>query len=398
MTLWIRSVTALASPCYTAPVMRGSRLYKSRLHPRGEYGRRGLVSTDGGGPARRVRWVAVSPDTVGAREPVSGITYCPSCGATVGSGDQFCRSCGKRVGTTDGVGNNAGPTQVTGTGAPEGAPPQAPGDHSRRNRALVLGGILLALVAIAAVLVLTLGKSGTSAGQRRARAQAAAQRTAAAQQAALSAQLGGPFREAMGLRTRFYIAERSFLGAMADANNKLHQYQSATKTVEAETKQIENATSAQRNACGQPESLVPCPNPTYPTSPTAPEVQGDVSRLHSAVSQLAALNARALVVTPQPELKVFYAQLLAAINALSTDAQYNANTLTEGITEPTGNGSTGYVTEQKISTLHEETGLPSVRLMNRQAVQLIQLLRLEISQYDVPGGTDADPSDHSVAQ
>jgi hypothetical protein len=289
-----------------------------------------------------------------------------------------------------------------GTDAPaaesSGGLPPEPDDHSRRNRALVLGGILAALVAVAAVLLLTLGRSGPSPAQRHARALAAAQRSAAAQQTALTARLGGPFREAMALRTRFFLAERAFLGAMSDANNKIHAYQAQTKTVEAETKQIENATSAQRNACAPPESPIPCPNPTYPTSPTAPEVQSDIGKLHSAVTQLSALNARALAVTPQSELKVFYAQLVAAINSLSSDAQYNANALTEGVTEPTSNGSTGYVTEQKIATLHAETGLPSVRLMNQQAVELIHQLQLDISQYDVPGGTDADPSDHSAAQ
>ena len=82
---------------------------------------------------------------------------------------------------------------------------------------------------------------------------------------------------------------------------------------------------------------------------------------------------------------------------MSTDAQYNANTLSEAVTEPS-NGSTGSVDEKKASTLHAETGLPSVRLMNQQAVQLIHLLQLEIGQYDVPGGTDANPADHNVAQ
>ena len=142
---------------------------------------------------------------------------------------------------------------------------------------------------------------------------------------------------------------------------------------------------------------MPCPNPTYPSSPTAPSVQSDVSALRGAVSELATLNARLLAVTPQPELKVFYAQLGAAISSLSTDAQYNANTLSEAATEPS-NGNTGSVDEKKASTLHAETGLPSVRLMNQEAVQLMHLLRLEISQYDVPGGTDANPADHSVAQ
>jgi hypothetical protein len=327
--------------------------------------------------------------------------YCPSCGASTGAGDQFCRSCGMRLTDTAVPQGAAAETGVTGASAPatgSGDGPEQQRAHSSRNRALVAGGVAAVLLAVAAVLVLTLGSSGPSAAQTHARALAAAEHSAAAQQAALSARLAGPFPEAVGLRTSFFTAEREFSGAMTDANNKIHQYQAQTKTVEAETKQIENATSAQRNACGRPESFVPCPNPTYPTSPTAPDVQGDIGKLHASVSQLSALNARALAVTPQPELKVFYAQLLAAINSLSTDAQYNANTLTEAVTGPTSSGSTGYVTEPKIATLHGESGLPSVRLMNQQAVQVIHLLQLQISQYDVPGGTDADPSDHSVAQ
>jgi hypothetical protein len=36
--------------------------------------------------------------------------------------------------------------------------------------------------------------------------------------------------------------------------------------------------------------------------------------------------------------------------------------------------------------------------MNREAVSLIHQLQLPISQYDVPGGTDANPIDHSDSQ
>jgi hypothetical protein len=53
---------------------------------------------------------------------------------------------------------------------------------------------------------------------------------------------------------------------------------------------------------------------------------------------------------------------------------------------------------QKLATLQGETGLQSVRLINQQAVQVIQRLQLDIGEFDIPGGTDTDPSDHSVAQ
>lgn len=129
----------------------------------------------------------------------------------------------------------------------------------------------------------------------------------------------------------------------------------------------------------------------------APNVQDDINGLHTAASDASSLNAQVLAATPQPELKVFYAQLQAAITALATDAQYNGTTLSEAVTVPE-NGGTGNVEEKKASTLRAETGLPSVRLMNAEALKLLRQLHLEISQYDVPGGNDANPSDHSDAQ
>jgi len=201
----------------------------------------------------------------------------------------------------------------------------------------------------------------------------------------------------MGQRTKFFTAEADYLTSMRDVNSKLSKYEGETRTVEQESKQIENANSALEAACQEPESTVRCPSPTYPTYPDAPNMQSDVASMRSAVSQLAGLNAEVLAVTPQPEIRVFYAQLEAAISSLSSDAEYNANTLVEATTEPK-NGGIGTVEERKTATLHGDTGLPSVRLMNKQAVQLLHVLRQEISQYDVPGGTDVNPADHSIAE
>ena len=315
---------------------------------------------------------------------------CPSCNAQTEPGDRFCRSCGTSL-AHHGASVGAAPSEVHRAAPPSGGSTDGPRTGIGRQRWLVAGCIVAAALVVAAIAVLTLG--GSSSHPSAARRQANVVRAFAA----LKARLYPPFQVAMEQRTRFFVAEAGFLGATRDATAKLHKYKSENQKVEEETKQINNANSGLEKACREPGSSVPCPNPTYPPSPTAPSVQSDVSTLHGAGSELATLNAQVLAVTPQPELKVFYAQLGAAINSLSTDAQYNANTLSEAVTEPS-NGSTGYVDEKKASTLHAETGLPSVRLMNQQAVQLIHLLQLEISQYDVPGGTDANPADHSVAQ
>jgi hypothetical protein len=253
----------------------------------------------------------------------------------------------------------------------------------------VLVAVLIAAGAIAAI---TLGKSGSKTTAR-------AQQANAQQRAftALNTRLAGPFKAAMGQRTKFFIAEADFLGATRDANAKIGKYKNEEAKIEAEDKQIQNANSGLESACRAPESTIPCPNPTYPEPASAPSVQGDISILHHAVSQLSSLNAEVLAVTPQPELRIFYAQLQAAGTALSSDAQANANILGESVTEPS-NGSRGYIEEKKVGTIHGESGLPSVKLLNQQAVSVIQLLRLELGQYDVPSGTDSNPADHSNVQ
>lgn len=307
----------------------------------------------------------------------AGTHFCPSCGARVGGEDRFCRSCGHEL---------DGNTETVPDG---GLSPQAdvtpPG---WRARWVVLAGMIVAIGAVAAVIFFTVGKPGSStAHANRVKKEEAAF-------VALKARVYPAFTTAMGQRTKFFIAEAEFLQATRDANSKIKKYQAETQKVEAEDKQIQNANSGLENSCRQPESNVACPNPTYPEPPFAPSVSSDVGSLHHAVSSLSSLNAEVLAISPQSEVHEFYAQLQAAISSLSSDAQANANILSEGITEPTS-GSHGYVEEKKLTTIHPENGLPSVKLMNRQAVTLIQMLHLDITQYDVPGGTDVNPSDHS---
>lgn len=338
----------------------------------------------------------------GARTSSPAAAFCPSCGAMAGSVDQFCRSCGARI---QGIGSRSVEDATSDEPSSAPATPASAigggGRYSDRGkRVLAVGAIVVLAAGIAIAVVLTLGNSGPSAAQRHQHVVAARRRAASAHQAALHARLFPAFQQAMQLRTSFFIAERDFLAAMGDAHLNLRQYESDMRSVASQTSQITAANSAQQNACNQAFSTVACPNPTYPTDPTAPDVGGDVGQLRAAVSRLADLSAQALAVTPQPELKVLYAQLESAINQLSTDAQYNADTLTQAVTEPViaNPGDLGSVDQQQIATLHPELALPAIRIMNGQAVGLVQLLQLDITQYDVPGGTDADPSDHSFAR
>jgi len=255
---------------------------------------------------------------------------------------------------------------------------------------------LLAGVAAAVVIATTSSKSAPSK-QALARTQLAASR---ARLAASRARLSAPLQQLIGFRTTFFIGERSFIGAMGDANSKLRDYHRQSQSVADETKQINDANSSQQNACAQPGSVVACPNPTYPNPISAPDLTSDVGKLRSVVSRLSSLKASVLAVTPASDLREVYAQLSQAIDQLSTDANYNADTLTKGVVKPDPNsqGSVGSVDDAQVATLHKEQALPAVRLMNTATVTVINGLQLPLTNYDVPGGTDADPLDHSVAQ
>jgi hypothetical protein len=313
--------------------------------------------------------------------------WCPACGAEADPADAFCRACGTPLAGSPN--QEADPTEHhEGPSAATNATHRA--DVDRWKRWFIVSLIVAVLVAVGVIVAVVAGKSHSNAA-------ASQQRRAEVAQHALKARLYGPFQTAMAQRTKFFVAEAAFLDATRDATGKLHRYRSEVQRVEHEDTEINNANSGLEQACRQPLSNVPCPNPTYPSYPTAPNVQDDINGLRTAAADASSLNAQVLAATPQPELKVFYAQLQAAIAALSTDAQYNATALSEAVSAPE-NGGTGAVEEKKASTLHAETGLPSVRLMNAEAVQVIRELHLELSQYDVPGGTDANPSDHSAAQ
>jgi hypothetical protein len=203
------------------------------------------------------------------------------------------------------------------------------------------------------------------------------------------------FQQVMRERTSFLVAERLFLSAMDDATTRVRRYQKQVAANAAESKRISEINQPGFDACSNYN--VPCPNPTYPTDPAAPDVSADVRKLRKAGRRLNSLHAQVLNATPEPQLKVLYTQFQAAIEALAADASANADTLTKAVTPPDANvgESTGGVDASQIKTLHDESAIPAVRQMNQAAVRSIRLLKLVVRDYDVPGGIDADPDDHS---
>jgi hypothetical protein len=218
-----------------------------------------------------------------------------------------------------------------------------------------------------------------------------------AQQAlqAKRARLQIPLADAMKLRDDLFTSERSYLSSMADANGLITGYQKQTAKVQADNKQID-LTNAPALANCRTYAYIACPTVVYEQDPSAPDVTADVTKLQGAISAFNTLHARLLNIDPQPELKVLNAQMLSSIESLTADANQNAHVLAQAIT-PAADGGTGNVDANQIKTLSGNDALPSIVQMNHAAVGVIALLQLPIGNFDVVGGHDIDPSDHSTS-
>lgn len=302
--------------------------------------------------------------------------FCPSCGASVGVSDAFCRKCGAPLAET--------PPEEEATSGRRGLFETI----RRRNVLLVLVGLVLLLGGGAAVAALTVVGSETSASEK-----------AEARQQALFERIGDPFHQVMRSRDTFFVSERGYLAAMRDAQRTIRKYLARSDAVDAEIKRIDNASEPQRQLCNDYPDYYPCPDPDYPSYPQVPDVDPQVEKLRAVSRQMDQVRADAVAIDPPNELSVMHAQLLAAIDALRADATHNADVLTEAVTA----GSPGYegggtVDRVKLRTLRGETALPAIRQLNRAALKLIGMLSLSVSDYDVPGGRDLDPADHSDAR
>jgi hypothetical protein len=307
---------------------------------------------------------------------------CPGCG-NLAEQHRFCPHCGLQLSDIE--------REFSAAAGPFADPPVAdPARRSPRRKKMVLvAGVAVGLaVAGSALLLLTdvLGGDGKSTTQ--------------AKLEALHARLLPPFTKAMRSRDALFLAERRYLAGMHHATAQLRKYRRNLAATVAERKRINERFAPQFDACAR-YADVSCPDPTYPNDPAAPDLGDDVTQLRGASSRLDSLHADVLSVTPPSELKVFYAQLSNAAETMKDDATYNADTITQAVTPPDprdeSGDSAGNVEEAKIKTLHQENALPAIEQMNRAAVSLIRLLGLPLASYDVPGGHDLDPDDHSSA-
>ena len=224
--------------------------------------------------------------------------------------------------------------------------------------------------------------------------------TAAEKRAVVVVQLKRPFDQAMRQRATLLVAERDYLAATRDARRIMRRYQKQADQVIASNKRVEEANQPLYDAWSN--GNVACPNPTYATAPSVPDVGDQVDKLRATARMLGELNAQVLAVQPKPALRTFYAQLESATQSLEQDATYNGDTLSKAVTPGKpgeGDSNQGNVDASQLKTLHGETALPAIQQLNRQALNVIRLLGLSIPAYDVPGArtstrpTTARPGD-----
>lgn len=303
---------------------------------------------------------------------------CPTCGQQTNAGSAFCAACGTAM------------PSATPTPGIDGGPLSSTTDTGRRIRL----GSRTKMVAGAVVLLAALAGLGLIMGgffsQKPSQAQLA-QRALQVKRARLQT----PLADAMKLRDDLFTSERSYLSSMADANGLIAGYQKQTAKVQADNKQIDLANAPALANC-RTYAYITCPTVVYEQDPSAPDVTADVTKLQGAISAFNTLHARLLNIDPQPELKVLNAQMISSIESLTTDANQNAHVLAQAITPPADGGS-GNVDANQIKTLSGNDALPSIVQMNHAAVGVIALLQLPIGNFDVVGGHDIDPSDHSTS-
>ena len=305
--------------------------------------------------------------------PASETAFCPQCGLGADRGDRFCRSCGTGLEPPapppipEGASNGMGKSSI----------PVPPAGKKRRTgrTVLALAGLITLMLAVA-VGVLIAG--GVLSFDSDSGAVATDTRTV---------------ENAMVDRDEFFTAERAYLGAYAPALGELRRYRRAESEFRAENKRIEEEFADEFDACSRYDDIA-CPEPDYPESPEAPNFGVETKNIRAAVQGLEELRVSLSSARPRGTAAPMRAQLVASVEAVKLEAEHNADVLAEAVDPPEGEAPGG-VDNGKIKTLRKESALPAIREMNRAAVRLLRGAGLSLSRFDVPGGRDLDPKDHS---
>jgi hypothetical protein len=259
--------------------------------------------------------------------------------------------------------------------APGGDGHEAVPESGRRRKTFLVLGLVPIVAGVVLAVLLVSGMIGESEDPT----------------ASAKARLQAPFDAEMRRRDTFFESERRYVEAMKDADTKTRTHRKEVAAYQAEVKRIDQEFADEFDACNKYID-VECPTPEYPDYPKVPDLNPEARALRSAASGFQELSARLTSVSLPGELTVLHAQLTKATDEIQSDAEHNADVLDETIVDGEGGRS---FNREKIKTLHRDSGIAAIKQMNIAAMRLIKALGLSQAGYDVPGGRDLDPADHS---
>ncbi len=305
-----------------------------------------------------------------------GTGFCPQCGGATGTGDAFCRECGVSMTTAADESMSSAqdePSLVT-------MVPQR--QHWLTKRRALWGGIaaFILVAGVGTAVALLSGGDGEKSTPKLSLSAVARK------------QYGTALAARMADRDRFFTLERNVLSPISQADAKMLQYDTATKDYQAESQRITDSNASAYANCSQ--FYVPCPSPSYPDSPVGPNLASETLLLRKAAADLRELSAKLGARTVPRALAVFDDQLRSATDLLAAQAEFDADVLTK--TSYTYEGGVS-VDTQEFATMKRDAALAAIQQMNRAVLAILKRLALEPQDFDVPGGRDIDPSDHSTA-
>ncbi|MDP9825021.1 hypothetical protein [Kineosporia succinea] len=250
-------------------------------------------------------------------------------------------------------------------------------------------------MAVVVLVGLTLG--GLALGGVFDRGPTEAEKQAQAKAAALTRkqdELKPRFEALMTQRAAFFTAERQYLPAMKRAKASVAAYNKKVKAAQDENERISAAYAPAFAQCAQ-YSYVNCPDPDYAEFPDAPDVDDEVKQLTTVANSMTSLKAELVGIQATGDLATAYAQLQSAVEILGQDAKENVTILNEAVTLPDEGDGGGYVDKAKLKALNGNDSLPTVKQMNATLVRILKDAQIPMGSYDLPGGQDLDPADHS---
>jgi hypothetical protein len=274
-------------------------------------------------------------------------------------------------------------------------------DAARKHPRISAGVVALSVVVVVLVIVLVAGGGGggstTSPAQIRNK-----------HLVSLQKQLTAPFSAVMQDRDSFFAQEAQFVSSIKSAQSKLflyttsaNQYNDALNQYNNEVQQIEASNSAAIVACedaGGFDCTAPNSVPSAPNGPTVPDLSTEISQLRQSATLLDQLQAQLNSLKLPSQLNVLNTQFLSSVSGLSSEANQDADILTEAVIPANQQqGTSGSVDAGKASELRTNDVLPAIQQMNAAALTIITELHLPIAQYDIAGGHDTNPNDDSQA-